>query len=133
MIKRENHRQGPSHGLVENIRRFFAVLTGMLHTRLELAIAELEEEKSNITGLLVVVGLTLIFTVFGVISLLFFILLSAAPEYRLMILGSASAVFFVLAFVFGIIIRRRIARGGMLQETRKQLRKDLDMLKEEER
>lgn len=132
-MKREDHRQGPSRGLVENIRRFFAVLTGMLHTRLELVVTELEEEKNNITGLLLMAGLTLMFIIFGVISLLFFILLSAAPEYRLMILGCASAVFIVLAFVFGIIIRGRIARGGMLQETRRQLKKDLDMLKEDER
>lgn len=42
-------------------------------------------------------GLTLLFTAFGVISLLVFILLSVPPEHRLMILGSASAMFLVLA------------------------------------
>ncbi|HBC0148568.1 TPA: phage holin family protein [Salmonella enterica subsp. houtenae] len=122
---------GPSRGLADNIRRIFSALTGTLHTRLELVAIELEEEKSRITSLLIMAGLTLIFTAFGVISLLVFILLSASPEHRLMILGGASAVFFVLALASGIFVRQRTAGRRILPETRRQLSKDLSLLKEE--
>ena len=84
---------GPSRSLIDNIHRVFTTLTGILHIRLELIPIELEEEKKNTLGLLLMVGLTLIFTVFGVISLLIFILLSVSPEHRLIISGGASAVF----------------------------------------
>ncbi|MEY2343470.1 hypothetical protein I3679_000670 [Proteus mirabilis] len=51
-----------------------------MHIRLELIPIELEEEKKNTLGLLLMVGLTLI-------------LLSVSPEHRLIISGGASAVF----------------------------------------
>ncbi|WP_199635019.1 phage holin family protein (plasmid) [Serratia sp. PAMC26656] len=131
MSTRNDQTRGPSRGLVDNIHRVFIALTGTLHTRLELVAVELEEEKSRIFGLLIMAGLTLIFTAFGVISFLVFILLSVPPEHRLMILGSASAVFLVLALTFAIFIRQRITGSRMLPETRKQLSKDLSHLKGE--
>ncbi|HAK1939082.1 TPA: hypothetical protein H1Q11_005150 [Salmonella enterica] len=132
MRTRNDLPRGPSRGLVDNIHRVFTALTGTLHTRLELVAVELEEEKGRIFGLLIMAGLTLIFTALGVISLLVFILLSAPPEHRLMILGSASAVFLVLALAFAIFARQRIAGGRMLSETRRQLSKDLSHLKGDE-
>ena len=72
--------RGPSRSLVDNIHRVFNTLTGIFHTRIELIAIELEEEKKNTLGLLLMVGLTLI-------------LLSVSPEHRLIISGGASAVF----------------------------------------
>ncbi|ENX5569967.1 phage holin family protein, partial [Salmonella enterica] len=100
---------GPSRGLADNIRRIFSALTGTLHTRLELVALELEEEKYRIIHLLIVVGLTLVFTAFGIMSLLVFILLLASPEHRLMVLGGASAVFIVLALASSIFVRKIIS------------------------
>ncbi|HFZ1002450.1 TPA: phage holin family protein [Klebsiella aerogenes] len=117
---------------MDNIHRVFTALTGTLHTRLELVAVELEEEKSRIFGLLIMAGLTLMFTAFGVISLLVFILLSFPPEHRLMLLGSGSAVFLILALAFFIFVRQRIAGSRMLSETRRQLGKDLSHLKGDE-
>ncbi|MCQ8796477.1 phage holin family protein, partial [Escherichia coli] len=87
----------------------FNTLTGIFHTRIELIAIELEEEKKNILGLLLMVGLALIFTVFGVVSLLIFILLSVSPEHRLIISGGASAVFLVIALFFVIFIKQKTA------------------------
>ncbi|MEY2343469.1 phage holin family protein [Proteus mirabilis] len=95
---------------MDNIHRIFNTLTGILHTRLELIAIELEEEKKNILELLLMVGVTLIFTVFGVISLLIFILLSVSPEHRLIISGGASAVFLVIALFFVIFIKKKDCR-----------------------
>ncbi|RLM02585.1 hypothetical protein BIY27_24780 [Gibbsiella quercinecans] len=132
MRTRNDLTRGPSRRLVDNIHRVFTTLTGTLHTRLELIAVELEEEKNRIFGLLIMAGLTLMFTAFGVISLLVFILLSFPPEHRLMLLGSASAVFLILALAFFIFVRQRIAGSRMLSETRRQLGKDLSHLKGDE-
>ncbi|EIG9090107.1 phage holin family protein [Serratia marcescens] len=132
MRKMNDPQRGPSRGLIDTIRRVFTALTGTLHTRLELVAVELEEEKSRITHLLIMVGLTLVFTAFGIISLLVFILLLASPEHRLMVLGGASAVFIVLALASSIFIRQIISRSSILPETRRQLSKDLSILKGDE-
>ncbi|WP_347567731.1 phage holin family protein [Escherichia coli] len=78
------------------------------------------------------VGLTLIFTVFGVVSLLIFILLSVSPEHRLIISGGASAVFLVIALFFVIFIKQKTAGSRILSETRKQLSEDLNCLKRDD-
>jgi uncharacterized membrane protein YqjE len=118
--------RGPSRSLVDNIHRVFNTLTGIFHTRIELIAIELEEEKKNI------LGLALIFTVFGVVSLLIFILLSVSPEHRLIISGGASAVFLVIALFFVIFIKQKTAGSRILSETRKQLSEDLNCLKRDD-
>ena len=123
---------GQSRSLVDNIHRVFNTLTGIFHTRIELIAIELEEEKKNILGLLLMVGLALIFTVFGVVSLLIFILLSVSPEHRLIISGGASAVFLVIALFFVIFIKQKTAGSRILSETRKQLSEDLNCLKRDD-
>lgn len=124
--------RGPSRSLVDNIHRVFNTLTGIFHTRIELIAIELEEEKKNILGLLLMVGLALIFTVFGVVLLLIFILLSVSPEHRLIISGGASAVFLVIALFFVIFIKQKTAGSRILSETRKQLSEDLNCLKRDD-
>lgn len=124
--------RGPSRSLVDNIHRVFNTLTGIFHTRIELIAIELEEEKKNILGLLLMVGLALIFTVFGVVSLLIFILLSVSPEHRLIISGGASAVFLVIALFFVIFIKQKTVGSRILSETRKQLSEDLNCLKRDD-
>lgn len=124
--------RGPSRSLVDNIHRVFNTLTGIFHTRIELIAIELEEEKKNILGFLLMVGLALIFTVFGVVSLLIFILLSVSPEHRLIISGGASAVFLVIALFFVIFIKQKTAGSRILSETRKQLSEDLNCLKRDD-
>ncbi|MDD8345030.1 phage holin family protein [Escherichia coli] len=121
--------RGPSRSLVDNIHRVFNTLTGILYTRIELIAIELEEEKKSILCLLMMVGITLIFTVFGIISLLIFILMSVSPEHRLIMLGCASAVFLGIALFFAIFIRQRAVGSRILSETRKQLSEDLNRLK----
>lgn len=58
MRKMNDPQRGPSpsRGLIDTIRRVFTALTGTLHTRPELVAVELEEEKSRITHLLIMVG-----------------------------------------------------------------------------
>lgn len=129
MKKLNGPQRGPSRSLIDTFRRVFTALTGTLHTRLELVAVELEEEKNRITHLLIMVGLTLLFTAFGIISLLVFILLLASQEHRLMVLGGASTVFIVLALASSIFVRQMISRSRILPESRRQLSKDLSILK----
>ena len=110
---------GPSRSLIDNIHRVFTTLTGILHIRLELIPIELEEEKKNTLGLLLMVWLTLI-------------LLSVSPEHRLIISGGASAVFLVIALFFVIFIKKKTAGSRILSETRKQLSEDLNCLKRDD-
>lgn len=59
----------------------------MVETRLRLAAVELEEEKANLIQLLVMAGLTLLLTAFGLMSLLILIFWAIDPLYRPMALG----------------------------------------------
>ena len=60
--------QGPGKGLFDIVQRVATVVVGIVETRVRLAVIELEEEKANIFQLLLMAGITLIFTAFGLMS-----------------------------------------------------------------
>nr|VUD23178.1 Inner membrane protein YqjE [Salmonella sp. NCTC 7297] len=55
----------------------------MVETRLRLAVVELEEEKANLFQLLLMVGLTMLFAAFGLMSLMVLVIWAIDPQYRL--------------------------------------------------
>src|SRR5699024_12297574 len=55
----------------------------MVETRLRLAVVELEEEKANLFQLLLMLGLTMLFAAFGLMSLMVLIIWAVDPQYRL--------------------------------------------------
>lgn len=127
----EKHRissSRPSGKLTEIVSRLFSLTTEAVSTRIQLAVTELEEEKERLIQLILLAGLTLLFTAFGIISLLIYILLFAAPGEQQTLLLYLSGSLIALAVILGIAVRVSAGRSTLLRETRCQLQDDVSAL-----
>ena len=68
----QNH--GPAKGVINIGQRIVTTLVGMVETRVRLAVVELEHEKANLIQMLLMIGLTMLFTAFGLMSLMVLII-----------------------------------------------------------
>ena len=94
----ENQSHGPQR--VFNVgQRVVTTLVGMVETRVRLAVAELEEEKANLIQMLIMIGLTMLFTAFGLMSLMVLIIWAVDAQYRLMAIAITTGVLFALALI----------------------------------
>ncbi|CAI1587516.1 Inner membrane protein yqjE [Serratia quinivorans] len=123
--------QGPAKGVLDVAQRIITILVGMVETRVRLAVVELEEEKANLIQLLIMAGMTLLFTAFGLMSLLILIFWAIDPIYRLMALGATTGVLLFLAVVGAIWTLVKARRSTLLGTTRKQLEIDRSELEGE--
>lgn len=76
-------------------KKLLSLTTEIIHTRLQLAVTELEEEKSRFFRLFLLTGLSLMFTAFGAMSLRVYALLIADPYDRPATLLRASVAFII--------------------------------------
>ncbi|CNK85303.1 inner membrane protein YqjE [Yersinia frederiksenii] len=123
--------QGPGKGVLDTVQRIATIVVGMVETRVRLAAIELEEEKATLIQLLMMAGITLLLTAFGLMSLLVLMIWAIDPAYRLMALGSTTAVLLVLAIIGFIWTLAKARRSTLLGSTRKQLEIDRELLEKE--
>ncbi|EPS8492814.1 phage holin family protein [Yersinia enterocolitica] len=123
--------QGPGKGVLDTVHRIATIVVGMVETRVRLAAIELEEEKATLIQLLMMAGITLLFTAFGLMSLLVLVIWAIDPAYRLVALGSTTAVLLVLAIIGVIWTLTKARRSTLLGSTRKQLETDRELLEKE--
>lgn len=124
--------QGPGKGILDSAQRIVTILVGMVETRLRLVVVELEEEKANLFQLLLMAGITLIFTAFGLMILLVVLFWAIDPAYRLTALATSTAVLLVLAIIFGVWTLSKAKRSTLLGASRKQLEIDRALLEKED-
>lgn len=120
----QTRAQGPGKGVLDIAQRIVTIMVGMVETRVRLAVIELEEEKANLVQLLMMAGLTLLFTAFGLMSLLILIFWAIDPAYRLVALGTTTAVLLFLAVVGIVWTLSKARRSTLLGATRQQLEQD---------
>ncbi|AOP41910.1 phage holin family protein [Edwardsiella piscicida] len=125
--------QDSAAGILGTARRIVTLLVGMTETRLRLAVVELEEEKANLIQLLLMAGVTLLFTAFGLMCLLVLLFWAVEPAYRLMALGIATALLLLLACVGAIWTLTKARHSTFLLATRKQLEIDRQLLERREK
>lgn len=123
--------QGPARGVLSTAQRIVTIIVGMVETRLRLAVVELEEEKANVIQLLMMAGITLLFTAFGLMTLLVLLFWAIDPAYRLMALGITTAVLLGLALIGAIWTITKARRSMLLGATRRQLEIDRELLEED--
>ncbi|EKN3967418.1 phage holin family protein [Yersinia enterocolitica] len=123
--------QGPGKGVLDTVHRIATIVVGMVETRVRLAAIELEEEKATLIQLLMMAGITLLFTAFGLMSLLVLVIWAIDPAYRLVALGSTTAVLLSLAIIGVIWTLTKARRSTLLGSTRKQLETDRELLEKE--
>ncbi|MGO2345763.1 MAG: phage holin family protein, partial [Providencia sp.] len=68
--EQQPQRQGPGKGVLDSLQRIASIGVKMVETRIQLIAVELEEEKVNLIQLMLLVGITLLFTAFGLMCLI---------------------------------------------------------------
>lgn len=124
----QNH--GPAKGVINIGQRIVTTLVSMVETRVRLAVVELEEEKANLIQMLLMLGLTMLFTAFGLMSLMVLIIWAVDAQYRLMAIAITTGVLFLLALIFGLWTLRKSRQSTLLRHTRKELANDRDLLED---
>ncbi|ADW75520.1 MULTISPECIES: phage holin family protein [Rahnella] len=124
--------QGPGKGLFDIVSRIATVVVSIVETRVRLAVVELEEEKANIFQLLLMAGITLIFTAFGLMSLLVVLFWAIDPAYRLTAIATTTGVLLLLAVILGAMTLAKAKRSTLLSLTRKQLDVDRALLEKDD-
>lgn len=124
--------RGPGKSVLNIGQRVLTLLVSIVETRLRLAVVELEEEKARLFQLLLVTGLTLLFTAFGLMSLLVLIMWVIEPQYRLPVLAWTTGVLFILAIAGGLWTVSTAKRSSFMRHTRQELKKDRDLLEDDQ-
>ncbi|MCX8958199.1 phage holin family protein [Erwinia psidii] len=123
--------QGPGKGVINIAQRIVTTMVGIVETRVRLAVVELEEEKARLIQMLMMVGLTMLFTAFGLMSLMVLIIWAVDAQYRLMAIAITTAVLFALAIIFGLWTLVKSRRSTLLSATRKELQSDRRLLEDD--
>ena len=131
-MSQSQHAPGPGKNILGIGQRIVTLVVQMVETRLRLAVVELEEEKANLIQILLMAGLTLLFTAFGLMSLLVLIMWAVDPQYRLIVMVATTATLLLLAIVGGIWTLRKARRSTLLRHTRHELANDRALLEEDE-
>ncbi|WP_045048379.1 phage holin family protein [Rouxiella chamberiensis] len=124
--------QGPGRGIFDSAQRIVTIMVGMVETRLRLIVVELEEEKANLFQLLLMACITLIFTAFGLMSLLVVLFFAIDPAYRLTAMATTTAVLLLLAVILGAWTLGKARRSTLLSASRRQLKIDRALLDKDE-
>jgi len=125
----QNH--GPGRGVINIGQRIVTTLVGIVETRVRLAVVELEAEKANLIQMMIMVGLTLLFTAFGLMSLMVLVIWAVDAQYRLMAMAITTGVLFALALIFGLWTLAKSRRSTLLSATRKELASDRQLLEDD--
>ncbi|EKT60016.1 phage holin family protein [Providencia sneebia] len=120
----QQERQGPGKGVLNTLQRIASIAVEIVETRIQLIAVELEEEKHSLIQLILMAGLTLLFTAFGLMCLLGLIFWSVDPVYRYQALAITTAVLILLAIIGAIWTLRKAKRSTLLGATREQLKRD---------
>ena len=131
-MSQSQHAPGPGKSILSIGQRIVTLVVQMVETRLRLAVVELEEEKANLIQILLMAGLTLLFTAFGLMSLLVLIMWAVDPQYRLIVMVATTATLLLLAIVGGIWTLRKARRSTLLRHTRHELANDRALLEDDE-
>lgn len=123
--------QGPGKSVLGIGQRIVSIIIEMVETRLRLAVVELEEEKANLFQLLLMLGLTMLFAAFGLMSLMVLIIWAVDPQYRLNVMIGTTAVLLLLAIGGGVWTLVKARRTTFLRHTRQELANDRSLLEED--
>ncbi|XOY29293.1 phage holin family protein [Proteus cibi] len=122
--------QGPASGVLNSLSKIGAIMIGMVETRLNLIAVELEEEKTTLIQLILMAGVTLLLTAFGLMSLLILIFWVIPPDYRVHALAITTAILLFCALIGAVMTLRKARNSTLLGDTRQQLELDKRLLEQ---
>lgn len=122
---------GPGRSVLGVGQRLITIIVGMVETRIRLAVVELEEEKANLIQLLLMLGLTMLFMAFGLMSLMILVIWVVDAEYRLHVMIGTTVALLFCALVCGLWTLKKSRESTLLRHTRNELANDRALLDEE--
>jgi uncharacterized membrane protein YqjE len=121
---------GDSPGLFSSLRGLLVILTSALHTRLELFVTELEEERERLKQTLVLMLLIFFGLSFGFILLNIFIVAIFWQQGWIAAIGCLAAVYLGIGIVAALKLRDALLqRRRLFPATLAELGKDRDHLR----
>jgi uncharacterized membrane protein YqjE len=125
-----NLRQDSSPSLFQSCKTVLAVLASVLHTRLELFITELEEERERLKRTLILIVLVILGLGFGCILFTVFLVALFWEQGWIAAIGGFALLYFTIAIVAGLKLRSAmLRRPGLFPATLAELGKDRDQLR----
>lgn len=116
--------------IADTARRLGGTLVAMLHTRLDLASVELQEEAQRWLGYLVWALLSLFLFGVAIAMVALFVVVLFWDSYRLEAIGGLALLFGAAAAVIGLKVKASIAgKPRLMADTVAELRKDAIMLR----
>jgi uncharacterized membrane protein YqjE len=119
-----------STGFLDTCKSVFVAITSALHTRLELFVTELEEERERLKQALLLTLLLFFGLSFGFILLNIFVVALFWEKGWLLALGGLATLYLGVGVVAAVMLRKKIlTRPGLFPATSAELEKDRDRLK----
>jgi uncharacterized membrane protein YqjE len=119
-----------SPGILRSLRNAFVVFVASFHTRLELFVTELEEERERLKQTLVLTLLLFFGLGFGFILLNVFAVALLWQQGWILAIGVLAAIYIGVGVIAGLALRKKIlSRPGLFPATLAELRKDCDRLR----
>ena len=119
-----------STGFIDTCKSVVAAISSALHTRLELFVTELEEERERLKQTLLLTLLLFFGLSFGFILLNIFAVALFWEKGWVLALGGLAALYLGVGVVAAVMLRKKIlTRPGLFPATLAELAKDRDRLK----
>ncbi len=117
-------------GMLHGLKSALAVLSSMLHTRLDLFVTELEEERERLKHTLVLTLLVFFGCSFGVVLFTIFLVALFWDRGWIAAIGGLSAIYFAVGIAAAMKLRSAfLRRPGLFPATLAELGKDRDHLR----
>ena len=113
-------------GLLGSIRRMFDNAVGAVHSRIELVVVELQEERDRAVSILVWSGVLLFLAFMAIVAFSFCVIL-AFWQYAIWAGLGLGVLYLIGAVIAATFIRKRL-KAPFFAETMNQLRKDREWL-----
>jgi uncharacterized membrane protein YqjE len=115
-------------GLAQSLRNLGVTALGVLKTRAELLVTEIEEERLRLLELLAWGVAAVLFFVFGLVMLSLAVVMAFWDTHRLLAAVILGATYIAAAVVLFLIARSRVRRPRLFTASLEELAKDRDRL-----
>jgi len=96
-----------STGLLSSVRTLLGTLLGIVQTRLEILVTEIEEERLRLTKMLLYGLLALFFLGMSILLLTTLLVAAFWDSHRLMAIAAVAAIYLGMALICGFCLRRQ--------------------------
>ena len=128
-VEEPARNRASSGGLLQSLRNLAATLVAVLQTRLELLVAEIEEERVRLGRMLALAVVAVFFLSLAVLMFTMFVIVLFWDSYRLPAIAGLAVLYLVIGGVAALAARRlALARSRLFAASLAELGKDRERL-----